>query len=74
MGRGGASNAGPTLEDEAATEEEYPFPLTDVDRHNLSLSDEQFKPHTWEELKQIIGWLMHHEVTIDLTTSQRITS
>jgi len=36
-------------------EEEYPFPLTDVDRHNLSITDAEFKPHTWAELKQVIG-------------------
>lgn len=59
MGRGGAQNAGPHLEDTSAevgaVEEELPFPLTAVDRHNLSITDEQFQPHTWEELKQIIG-------------------
>lgn len=35
--------------------EESPFPLTDVDRYNLSITDAEYKPHTWEELKQIIG-------------------
>ncbi|KAK5946025.1 hypothetical protein PMZ80_000164 [Knufia obscura] len=35
--------------------EESPFPLTDVDRYNLSITDAEYKPHTWEELKQIIA-------------------
>ena len=55
MGRGGAHDNGPGLEDETTTNEELPFPLTDVDRHNLSLTDAEFVPHTWDELKQIIG-------------------
>lgn len=29
--------------------------LTDSDRENLALGDENFKPNTWEELKQTIG-------------------
>jgi hypothetical protein len=29
--------------------------LTDTDRENLAGGDEKFSPHTWEELKQIIG-------------------
>lgn len=36
-------------------EEEFPFPLTDIDRHQLSINDDEFQPHTWEELKQTIG-------------------
>ena len=32
-----------------------PFPLTAVDRSVLAMTDEEFHPHTWEELKQIIG-------------------
>ncbi|EXJ82677.1 hypothetical protein A1O3_06491 [Capronia epimyces CBS 606.96] len=32
-----------------------PFPLTDLDRSVLAMSDAQFHPHTWEELKQIIA-------------------
>ena len=32
-----------------------PFPLTDTDRFNLAQTDDQFHPHDWEELKQIIG-------------------
>ncbi|KAJ9627398.1 hypothetical protein H2204_009809 [Knufia peltigerae] len=32
-----------------------PFPLTALDREILSMSDDDFHPHTWEELKQIIA-------------------
>lgn len=40
---------------EVQDEEKFPFPLTAVDRYNLSLKDDDFEPHTWNELKQIIG-------------------
>ena len=36
-------------------EDELPFPLTDVDRAQLKLTDEEYAPHTWEELRQIVG-------------------
>ncbi|EXJ54473.1 hypothetical protein A1O7_09813 [Cladophialophora yegresii CBS 114405] len=32
-----------------------PFPLTAVDRAVLAMTDEEFHPHTWDELKQIIA-------------------
>ena len=32
-----------------------PFELTDSDRQNLIAGDEKFVPHTWEDLKTIIG-------------------
>jgi hypothetical protein len=32
-----------------------PFPLAAVDREQFALSDDEFKPHSWDELKQIIG-------------------
>ncbi|RDW59704.1 hypothetical protein BP6252_12791 [Coleophoma cylindrospora] len=32
-----------------------PFPLTDTDKWVLSLTDEQFKLHSWDELKEIIA-------------------
>lgn len=35
--------------------EDAPFPLTDVDRWVLSQTDEEFKYHDWEELREIIG-------------------
>lgn len=36
-------------------ETESPFPLTDVDKWILSQTDEEFKYHDWDELRQIIG-------------------
>jgi hypothetical protein len=38
-------------------EKSSPFTLTDKDRYNLSLTDAEFKPHRWNELKTIIGVL-----------------
>lgn len=38
-------------------ERSSPFPLTDADRYNLSLTDAEFQPHKWDELKTIIGVL-----------------
>ncbi|KAI2466582.1 hypothetical protein F4781DRAFT_349541 [Annulohypoxylon bovei var. microspora] len=35
--------------------DDAPFPLTDVDRWVLSLTDEEYHYHDWEEMKQIIG-------------------
>lgn len=35
--------------------DDSPFPLTDVDRWVLSQTDEEFKRHDWNELKEIIG-------------------
>lgn len=32
-----------------------PFNLTDVDRATLAQTDEEFIPHSWEELKDIVG-------------------
>ncbi|KAI4599698.1 hypothetical protein KJ359_001434 [Pestalotiopsis sp. 9143b] len=34
--------------------EEPPFPLTDVDKWILSLTDEQYKYHDWEDLRNIV--------------------
>jgi hypothetical protein len=36
-----------------------PFNLTDLDRQILAQTDEEFHPHSWDELKQIIGELGH---------------
>lgn len=41
--------------DVPSKDEELPFPLTSVDRYNLSITDAEYQPHTWAELKQIIG-------------------
>jgi hypothetical protein len=32
-----------------------PFNLTDLDRQILAQTDDEFQPHSWDELKQIIG-------------------
>ena len=41
------------------------FPgLTPTDRENLARGDENFKPHNWEDLKQIIGSI-HKPLPID---------
>ncbi|KAI1180157.1 hypothetical protein F4777DRAFT_531210 [Nemania sp. FL0916] len=37
------------------TPEEAPFPLTETDKWVLSLTDEEFHYHDWEELRKIIG-------------------
>lgn len=37
------------------TREEVPFPLTEVDKWVLSQTDEEFKYHTWDELRHLIG-------------------
>ncbi|KAJ4391763.1 hypothetical protein N0V93_005383 [Gnomoniopsis smithogilvyi] len=36
-------------------EKEAPFPLTDVDKWVLSQTDEEFKFHDWDELREIIN-------------------
>lgn len=38
-----------------AVEEDHPFPLTDTDRYVLSLTDEQYIKHDWDDLKNVIG-------------------
>jgi hypothetical protein len=32
-----------------------PFPLTEVDKWVLSLTDDEFHYHDWEDIKKIIG-------------------
>lgn len=32
-----------------------PFPLTETDRWILSLTDEQYEYHDWEDMRKIIG-------------------
>jgi hypothetical protein len=48
-------------------DEDAPFPLTELDRIGLNQKDEDFKLHTWDDLKQIIG-------TITLPISQNSIS
>ena len=38
----------------ASTDDVSAFPLTDLDRKILSMTDEEYTPHTWENLKEII--------------------
>lgn len=40
---------------EKAPEKEAPFPLTKVDKWVLSQTDDEYTPHTWDELREIIG-------------------
>jgi hypothetical protein len=35
--------------------EDSPFPLTDTDKYVLSLTDEEYQYHYWDELREIIG-------------------
>ena len=60
----------------AGEQEDYPFPLTDVDRWVLSQTDEEFHYHSWDELKQIIGMLicMTDRCSSYLNTLQRTTT
>lgn len=39
---------------DAVRAEDSPFPLTDVDKQILSQTDEEFKYHDWDELREII--------------------
>jgi hypothetical protein len=46
----------PTIEMESVEQDTaQPFALTDVDRQILGQTNEEFKAHTWEELRHIIG-------------------
>ena len=38
-----------------AQDADLPFNLTALDRQILAQTDGEFHPHSWEELKQIIG-------------------
>lgn len=53
------------------TEEEAPFPLTDVDRWVLSQTDEDFHLHDWDELKIIIGKLELALICCKITHSKQ---
>jgi hypothetical protein len=47
--------------------EEAPFPLTDVDRLVLSQTDEEYTPHTWDGLRELLGTAISlHCFTLDL--------
>ena len=38
------------------------FPLTEIDRQILAMKDEDFHLIKWQELKEIIGTIMHHSI------------
>ena len=40
-------------------EQQVPFNLTDLDKECLSQTDEEFIPHDWQDLKKIVGKLIH---------------
>ena len=42
--------------------------LTESDRQNLLAGDEKFTPHTWNELKQIIGSLASKNAYTSMTS------
>lgn len=37
-----------------------PFPLTDVDKWVLSLTDEEFHYHDWDDMSKVIGMHVFH--------------
>jgi hypothetical protein len=37
------------------TVEDSPFPLTDTDKYVLSLTDEEYQYHYWDELREVVG-------------------
>lgn len=62
LGTGRASLSTPVLDRmPSATESqdskpvEHPFQLTDLDREILAQTDEEYKYHDWEELKELLG-------------------
>lgn len=60
---------------EKAPEKEAPFPLTKVDKWVLSQTDHEYTPHTWDELREIIGtvrsggWTPLYFLTIGLDSN-----
>ena len=46
--------------DKVAEAQHDGYQLTDKDIHQLALTDEEYKPLTWENLKAIIGSLNPH--------------
>jgi hypothetical protein len=48
--------------DDITPAEEFPFPLTDVDKWVLSQTDEEFACHTWDELRELIRTDIAHSM------------
>lgn len=44
-----------------------PFELTPTDRQILAQGDANFKPHTWDEIKEIIGTIQYMVMKAKLT-------
>jgi hypothetical protein len=44
----------------SANSEDAPFPLSEADKWVLSQTDEEYKYHDWEDLRQIVGKLPAH--------------
>lgn len=58
---------GDSLVSDKLNPEDYPFPLTELDKKVLSQTDEEYGKHSWEELKSIVGRYSMHEGTIHQT-------
>ena len=39
--------------------QKVPFNLTELDREVFAQTDEEFRPHDWEDVKNIVGGLAH---------------
>lgn len=55
VGGGNMGDKGDDTDTGNAAVEESPFPLTETDKYVLSLTDEEYQYHTWDEVKEIIG-------------------
>ena len=51
--------------------EDMPFDLTETDHENLAQGDEKFRPHTWGELKDIVGICYLNRLLIALLLRDR---
>lgn len=43
-----------------------PFNLTDVDRATLAQTDDEFIPHSWKELQEIVSMFLCHQIVCRL--------
>ena len=63
------------MESQRNLDEDSPaFNLTEKDRENLARKDEDFEPHTWDNLKQIIGTVNLSAPDVKLTRSSKQSS
>lgn len=63
---------GPSYSKMQTTEEKLPFTLTETDRKVLAMSDEEFTPHDWEDLTNIIGRVLLISFTLSLELEKAI--